>query len=44
MRTALRGDDDARAHAGRAAAIERFAWENSAREMLAAYEMALGKS
>jgi glycosyltransferase involved in cell wall biosynthesis len=43
LRTALRGDDDARAHAGRAAAIERFAWENSAREMLAAYEMALGK-
>jgi len=41
LRAALRGDDDARAQAGRAAAIERFAWDNSAREMLAAYELAL---
>jgi glycosyltransferase involved in cell wall biosynthesis len=41
LRAALRGDDDARARAARTAAIERFAWGNSAREMLAAYEMAL---
>ena len=40
---ALRGDDDARALAGRTAAIERFAWGNSARDMLAAYELALEK-
>ena len=37
---ALRGEDDARAQAGRAEAIERFSWTNSAREMLAAYETA----
>ena len=41
---ALRGEDDARATAGRAAAIERFAWEKSAHDMLAAYEMAFAKS
>ncbi len=38
---ALRGDDDARAAAGRAAAIERFAWPQSARAMRTTYEMAL---
>ena len=41
---ALRGEDDARALAGRAEAIERFSWANSAREMLAAYETALNLS
>ena len=39
--TALRGDDDARAQAGRAAAIERFTWAKSARDMRATYEAAL---
>jgi glycosyltransferase involved in cell wall biosynthesis len=38
---ALRGDDDARAAAGRSAAIERFAWSKSARDMLATYELAM---
>jgi len=38
---ALRGEDDARAQAARAAAIDRFSWSNSARDMIAAYEMAL---
>ena len=39
---ALRGDDDLRALDVRAAAIERFAWPKSARDMLATYELALG--
>jgi glycosyltransferase involved in cell wall biosynthesis len=38
---ALHGEDDGRAAAGRAAAIERFAWRQSARAMRATYEMAL---
>ena len=38
---ALRGEDDARAQAGRAAAIERFAWRQSAHAMRETYEMAL---
>jgi glycosyltransferase involved in cell wall biosynthesis len=38
---ALRGEDDARATAGRAAAIERFAWRQSAHAMRDTYEMAL---
>ena len=38
---ALRGEDDARAQAGRAAAIERFAWRQSAHAMRSTYEMAL---
>ncbi|HUA08695.1 MAG TPA: glycosyltransferase family 1 protein [Candidatus Acidoferrales bacterium] len=41
LAAALRGDDDARALAGRAAAIERFAWRKSARDMIATYELAL---
>jgi glycosyltransferase involved in cell wall biosynthesis len=41
---ALQGEDDARALAGRAAAIERFSWENSARDMLAAYKIAFDLS
>jgi glycosyltransferase involved in cell wall biosynthesis len=41
LSAALRGDDDARALAGRAAAIERFAWRQSARAMRTTYEMAL---
>ena len=40
LEAVLRGEDDARAQAGRAAAIERFSWERSARTMLATYEMA----
>jgi len=43
LRAALRGDDDAQALAGRAAAIERFAWDKSARDMLAAYETVAAK-
>ncbi len=38
---ALRGEYDARAAAGRAAAIERFAWRQSAHAMRATYELAL---
>ena len=41
---ALRGEDDARALAARAAAIERFAWRQSAHAMRATYEMALTPS
>jgi glycosyltransferase involved in cell wall biosynthesis len=41
---ALRGDDDARAVAGRPVAIERFAWPQSARAMRTTYEMALTQS
>ncbi len=40
----LRGDDDERARAGRAAAIERFSWGKSARDMIDTYEFALGAS
>jgi glycosyltransferase involved in cell wall biosynthesis len=38
---ALRGDLDARAHAGRADSIERFAWPASARAMARLYRAAL---
>jgi glycosyltransferase involved in cell wall biosynthesis len=38
---ALRGEDDARAASGRAAAIERFAWRQSAHAMRSTYELAL---
>ena len=41
LSAALRGEEDARAQAARAAAIDRFSWGNSARDMIAAYEMAL---
>ena len=41
LAAALRGDDDDRARNGRAAAVERFAWANTARDMIAAYELAL---
>lgn len=41
LEAALRGDDDERARTQRKAAIERFAWSKSARDMRAAYEMAL---
>ncbi|HTU69084.1 MAG TPA: glycosyltransferase family 1 protein [Candidatus Baltobacteraceae bacterium] len=37
---ALRGEDDARAAAGREGAIARFTWSKSARDMRAAYELA----
>jgi glycosyltransferase involved in cell wall biosynthesis len=41
---ALRGEEDARALAGRPAAIARFAWPQSAHAMRATYEMALSVS
>jgi glycosyltransferase involved in cell wall biosynthesis len=41
LEAALSGSDDARAASGRAAAIERFAWTKSARDMRDAYEIAL---
>lgn len=41
LRAALGGDDDARASNVRMASIERFAWRNSARDMIAAYALAL---
>lgn len=41
---ALRGDDDARAIAGRPAAIERFSWAKSVRDMIATYEFALARA
>ncbi len=41
LRAALGGDDDARASNVRMASIERFAWRNSARDMIAAYVLAL---
>ncbi len=41
LSTALRGDSNARAAAVREAAIRRFSWENSAKAMLATYELAL---
>ncbi|HEY5340102.1 MAG TPA: glycosyltransferase family 1 protein, partial [Candidatus Aquilonibacter sp.] len=44
LRAALRGDDDARASGVRMASIERFAWSNSARDMIAAYTLALQRA
>jgi glycosyltransferase involved in cell wall biosynthesis len=41
---ALHGEDDAHAAAGRAAAIERFAWPQSAHAMRTTYELALSVS
>ena len=41
LEATLRGDDDARARDARAAAIERFAWAHSARDMISTYEIAL---
>jgi glycosyltransferase involved in cell wall biosynthesis len=41
LAAALRGDDNDRAQAGRAASIERFAWPASARAMTQLYRAAL---
>ncbi len=41
LTSALRGNEDARAAAARARSCERFGWIQSARDMLATYELAL---